>query len=212
MKPLEISKSTKVGRPTRQNKDAAEDRIIAAATELFSAKGFAGTSMEQVAARCGAGKDTVYRRFPSKVALFEAVVASAHGRAIERIAQLSDAEGNPLERLRGMMFEFLAINMEPDLIALKRISFSEAVVFGKSAPLTPQPDPLMQRLIEEIKASQDAGMITSGDAGAIANHLIHCLVAQPTSAAMLGSDAFNTDKAIQQHFEQTWHWLMNGMR
>ncbi|WP_280519121.1 hypothetical protein [Shinella curvata] len=35
----------------------------------------------------------------------------------------------------------LSINMEPDLIALKRITFSEAVVFEKKGPNPPQPDP-----------------------------------------------------------------------
>ncbi|WP_313061145.1 TetR/AcrR family transcriptional regulator, partial [Agrobacterium cavarae] len=64
------SEVARVGRPPKAARDMARERIIAVATELFSGRGFAGTSMEQVASKCGAGKDTVYRRFPSKVALF----------------------------------------------------------------------------------------------------------------------------------------------
>lgn len=203
---------SKVGRPSRQEKDAAEGRIIAAATELFASNGFAGTSMEQVASRCGAGKDTVYRRFPSKVALFEAVVINAHTRAIKRVEQLTPVTGNALEQLRGLMFELLLINMEPDLIALKRITFSEAVVFGRSGPIPPQPDPLMQRVVDAISASQQAGMIADNDPRRLANHLIHCLVALPTSAAMMGSDAFRSRAAVEDHFEETWYWLINGLK
>lgn len=212
MRSHETGQSTKVGRPPKREKDAAESRIIAAATELFAFNGFAGTSMEQVASRCGAGKDTVYRRFPSKVALFEAVVGSAHKRSIERVEQLPEIEGDALEQLRGLMFELLLINMEPDLIALKRITFSEAVVFGKSAPIPPQPDPLMQRLINAIALTQKAGMIAASDPARLANHLIHCLVALPTSVAMMGGDEFQPQKAIQDHFDETWNWLINGLK
>lgn len=121
----------RVGRPPVCEQNAVAKRVIEAATELFASRGFAGTSMEQVAAHCGAGKDTVYRRFPSKVALFEVVVEHAHGRAIARVKDLPVARGNALERLEGLMLDLLHINRELDLIALKRITFSEAVVFEK---------------------------------------------------------------------------------
>ena len=49
-------------------------RILDAAAGIFAAQGFAGASVERVASECGVGKDTIYRRFPSKVALFDAVV------------------------------------------------------------------------------------------------------------------------------------------
>lgn len=92
---------------------------------LFAKRGFAGTSMEQVASQCGAGKDSVYRRFPSKVALFEAVVEHAHRRDVARLQDLPVARGDALERLRRLMCELLHMNMEPDLIALKRVTFRD---------------------------------------------------------------------------------------
>jgi len=191
--------------------NAAAERIIETATALFSSRGFAGTSMEQVASQCGAGKDTVYRRFPSKVALFEAVVEYAHRRAVARLETLPHMEGNALERLQALLRELLHINMEPDLIALKRITFSEAVVFEKKAPIPPQPDPIMCRLIDAVCEAQKDGAIVEGDAGSIANHLIHCLVALPTSVAMMGGKEFNEPHAIDAHFDRTWDWLINGV-
>ncbi|MCO5733325.1 TetR/AcrR family transcriptional regulator [Rhizobium sp. SSA_523] len=202
----------RVGRPSKADKDAAAERIIGAATNLFATRGFAGTSMEQVAAHSGAGKDTVYRRYPSKVALFEAVVDHAHQRAIARLETMPAASGTALERLQALMLAMLHINMEPDLIALKRITFSEAVVFEKDGPIPPQPDPIMEKLVDAVAEAQAAGSIAEGDAKAIASHLIHCLVALPTAAAMTGSHAFDASGSVKEHFDRTWPWLINGVR
>jgi TetR/AcrR family transcriptional regulator, regulator of autoinduction and epiphytic fitness len=203
--------TARVGRPAKADQNAAGARIIEAATELFATRGFAGTSMEQVASQCGAGKDTVYRRFPSKVALFEAVVEHAHGRAIARLKKLPIVEGDAIERLKCLMRELLHINMEPDLIALKRITFSEAVVFEKKQPIPPQPDPIMDRLVSAVAEAQTEGKIAAGDAAPIAVHLIHSMVALPTSSAMMGNSEFDTSEAVDLHFNQTWAWLLGGI-
>jgi len=203
--------TTRVGRPSKAAQDAASEKIMAVAMELFAGRGFAGTSMEQVASRCGMGKDTLYRRFPSKVALFEAVVEHAHRRAVERLADMRSAAEEPLPRLKALMQEMLHMNMDADLIALKRITFSETVVFEKSEPFPRQPDPIMDRLIDAVSAAQAAGSIRAGDPAALASHLIHCLVALPTSVAMLGGNAYDDASAIQAHFDITWLWLMEGV-
>ena len=51
-----------------------EDRIIAAATELFLADGYVATTLEAVARRAQVGARTVYVRFGTKAALFKRVV------------------------------------------------------------------------------------------------------------------------------------------
>jgi AcrR family transcriptional regulator len=205
------STAVRAGRPSKAVQLSTADRIIEVATALFATRGFAGTSMERVAAQCGAGKDTVYRRFPSKVALFETVVEHAHRRAVARLKDLPAGQGDALERLRLLMLELVHINMEPDLIALKRITFSELVVFEKSGAIPPQPDPIMSRLTDAVLAAQAEGALREGDAGQIAGHLIHCMVALPTAAAMLGSAEFDDRDAVDAHFGRTWTWLLNGI-
>jgi AcrR family transcriptional regulator len=51
-----------------------EERIIAAATELFLADGYVATTLEAVARRAQVGARTVYLRFGTKAALFKRVV------------------------------------------------------------------------------------------------------------------------------------------
>lgn len=61
--------------PRNQRRKAARpDEIIAAAIQLFHQKGFTATRIDEVAAAAGVTKGTVYLYFPSKEALFKAVV------------------------------------------------------------------------------------------------------------------------------------------
>jgi AcrR family transcriptional regulator len=65
-------------RPLRQAQTAlTEERIVAAATELFRADGYLATTLEAVARRAQVGARTVYVRFGTKAALFKRVVDAA---------------------------------------------------------------------------------------------------------------------------------------
>lgn len=206
-----LRRKTRTGRPPKHEREAAGARIIDAATRLFASRGFAGTSVEQVAAACGAGKDTIYRRYPSKVALFEGVVEHARCRAMEKLSDLDVPPGNALARLETLMRSFLAINMEPEFIALKRIAFSEAVVFGKQGPVPSQPDPIMETLVRAVEAAQAEGFLRQGEAALLASYLIHGLVSIPTTEAMLGGSAYDSAEALERHFETVWGWLIEGV-
>ena len=50
--------------------EAADDQILGAARELFSERGFAGTSMEAIREKAGVSKPTVYNYYPAKEELF----------------------------------------------------------------------------------------------------------------------------------------------
>ena len=58
----------------RRRKDERPGEILAAALEVFAARGFAATRLDDVAARAGVSKGTLYLYFDSKEALLKAVV------------------------------------------------------------------------------------------------------------------------------------------
>ncbi len=62
------------GRPSADRAAAISQAILSAATELFLANGFEGTTMEAIAARAGVRKSTLYKRGIDKMALMRAVV------------------------------------------------------------------------------------------------------------------------------------------
>ncbi|HZI98277.1 MAG TPA: TetR/AcrR family transcriptional regulator [Actinomycetales bacterium] len=57
-----------------QRSQRKRDAIVTAATELFLTKGYAATSMDEVAAAASASKQTVYKHFTDKESLFREIV------------------------------------------------------------------------------------------------------------------------------------------
>lgn len=62
-------------RPLRADARRNRERVLAAAREAFAESGF-GVPLDAIAARAGVGPGTVYRHFPTKEALFEAVTVA----------------------------------------------------------------------------------------------------------------------------------------
>ncbi|MCB1901224.1 MAG: helix-turn-helix transcriptional regulator, partial [Rhodocyclaceae bacterium] len=58
----------------RRRKEARPSELAAAALSLFVEKGYAATRLDEVAARAGVSKGTLYLYFDSKEALFKAVI------------------------------------------------------------------------------------------------------------------------------------------
>jgi AcrR family transcriptional regulator len=62
-------------RPLRADARRNRDKILAAAGDAFAASGY-GVPLDEIAVLAGVGPGTVYRHFPAKEALFEAVVTA----------------------------------------------------------------------------------------------------------------------------------------
>ena len=63
------------GRPLRADAARNREKVLQAARQAFAESGY-GVPLDEIAARAGVGPGTVYRHFPSKEALFEAVVTA----------------------------------------------------------------------------------------------------------------------------------------
>jgi AcrR family transcriptional regulator len=63
----------------RPRDPAVDEAVLAAAVELLAEVGFARLTMEQVAARAGVGKASVYLRWPNKVALVAEAIQHRSG-------------------------------------------------------------------------------------------------------------------------------------
>jgi AcrR family transcriptional regulator len=79
------------GRPLRADARRNRTRVLDAADEVFATKGV-GASTEEVAKRAGVGVGTVFRHFPTKEALLEAVLVARFARLAEEARALAGAE------------------------------------------------------------------------------------------------------------------------
>jgi AcrR family transcriptional regulator len=76
-------------RPLRADARRNRDRVLEAARSAFGAEG-SDVSLDEIARRAGVGAGTVYRHFPTKEALFEAVVIDRIGELVDEARALSD--------------------------------------------------------------------------------------------------------------------------
>jgi len=76
-------------RPLRADARRNRDRVLEAARAAFGAEG-SEVSLDEIARRAGVGPGTVYRHFPTKEALFEAVVFDRIGELVAEAGALSD--------------------------------------------------------------------------------------------------------------------------
>lgn len=77
-----------------RRKDARPSELMAAALELFSEKGFAGTRMEDIALRAGVTKGTTYRYFANKEALFCELIKNDIEPRLQEVKSLFESAPN----------------------------------------------------------------------------------------------------------------------
>src|ERR1700720_2234883 len=99
------TQSIETARRPRADAVRNRERVLAAAKAVFSAGG-ADASLEAVAKTAGVGIGTLYRHFPTREALFEAV----YRREVQQLADLAkrlEEEAEPIEALRQWMRSFV---------------------------------------------------------------------------------------------------------
>jgi len=108
--------------------------IIEAALELFVAKGFMATRLDEVAQRAGVSKGTLYLYFENKEALFKAVVETLVMPEIERTEQQIQAhDGSASELISQLVTQWWESVGESHLCGLPKLIISEAGNFPELA-------------------------------------------------------------------------------
>src|SRR5919199_6166892 len=96
-------------RTQAQRREATRAALIAAARELFAARGYAGVGTEEIVQRAGVTRGALYHHFPGKHDLFEAVYERVERELAERIVTEVPLAGDPdpVAVLRGGTATFL---------------------------------------------------------------------------------------------------------
>ena len=89
-------------------------QILEAGRELFMAQGFAETSMDQVTAKSGVSKATVYNHFPSKEILFEEAVRTRAEEVFAALPELDAQHVDPEEMLTQYFHSLLQVLLSED--------------------------------------------------------------------------------------------------
>jgi AcrR family transcriptional regulator len=111
----------------RRRKHARPQEILEAALAVFAEKGFAAARMDEIATRARVSKGTIYLYFPSKEAVFKALVREMIGPQLSRLADLARGHEGPIAPLLAAMLRnlgrFIATS---DKVVLPKMVIAEA--------------------------------------------------------------------------------------
>ncbi len=101
-------------RSERADAAANRDRVLAAAAQLFAARGVAAVSTAEIARQAGVGKGTLFRRFPTKADLCMALVQDAlevfYREVTATLQAMGIAGAVPATQLAWLLGAILAFN------------------------------------------------------------------------------------------------------
>src|SRR3954452_9827156 len=119
-------------RTQASRREATRTALIAAARELFAARGYAAVGTEEIVRGAGVTRGALYHHFPAKPDLFRAVYERVEQELTERIVtEVPLAGDDPVAVLRGGTAVFLDACLEPEV---QRIALLDApAVLGYEA-------------------------------------------------------------------------------
>ena len=149
----------------RRRKDARPAEIVAAALDVFAARGFAATRLEDVATRAGVSKGTLYLYFKNKEELFKAVVRQEMLPNLAFAeAQLAGTTSTTEELLRGLVTRMVSVVAGTQLGAIPKLIISEAGNFPDLARF--YVDEVVNRGLRMMRAILERG-VARGEVRAI---------------------------------------------
>lgn len=203
----------RLGRPDQQASEDLVRHIVDTAARLFVSQGYAATSIEQIAAAAGSGKQTIYRRFTSKDGLFTEVI-NQQGRRLLEIAEAAEATGDPIEALKEICRQLFDFVLAPDAVQLHRILVAEVVRFPEMGDhvLDNCMGPFKALLKRLLSAAMDAGQIRRADPQLTQALLTSLLTGWPTQHVLLNREPFEAPEERDAYFEAAWSLFLRGAR
>ncbi len=187
----------------RPRSASVHQAILRAARELLAEEGYARLSMDRVAARAGVGKQTLYRRWPSKAPLVAEAVLDSAWPAAAFPADTGDVRRDLRHWLHGQA-GFLA--SPQNAVLIRALAAAAAAEPGDAQALYEQlTGPGRDMLVKRLRAGVSAGQLRPGaDLDAAADALTGALIYQVLAGDSTGITAQRADGLLDV--------IMSGLR
>lgn len=177
--------------------------IITAATELFLERGYDGTSLARIAEAAGVSKSTLFKQFPTKAALFEAIVAESWQRDADDAAARPPT-GDLRAGLTAIGHRYADLVGRPGMAALFRIVIAELPRFPELGRMQFQLGklPYFTSVQQYLEAEHEAGNAEVPDTESAANQFLGMIANYVLWPRMLLTDwnpaASDIDNAVEE--------------
>lgn len=199
------------GRPKTASDETRREQIVATARDIFLESGFAGTTTDRVAARCQISKNTLYRLFPSKAALFAGIVV-AHRRSMLDLPRAPD--GLPLAEAIGKIF-MIDIDAEADRerLAFIKLVLVESQRFPEISEIIEHygVDESRKLLADWLGEQRDMGKIRIDDTKSAARMLTD-MIFGATATKFVDAKQWSDRASKRAHIVRCIDVFLNGVR
>ncbi len=186
---------------TRRGGDVTATRILDAAEELFAERGYAGTTLRDVAGRVGVRNPSIYNHFAGKEALYQAVLERVVGPVLESLSELVEA-GPDADRGQVITRTMEVLGQHPNF---PRLLLQESLAGGEQLTglLGEWLTPLFTRSDELVRRTSAAEMWTHEDLPLLILAMYQIVVGYFTVAPLyerlVGVDLLAEDMRHRQH-------------
>lgn len=183
--------------------------IVEAATAAFMAKGYAGTSMDDIAKLAAVSKQTVYKHFADKEKLFAEIVLATTDRVdamIDLVAGIpTDADAGALEEnLLRLARQFLTALTQPQVLQLRRLIIANADTFPDLGAAWYEQgfERVLATLAATFQRLADQGLLRIDDPLLAANHFSGMLLWIPVNKAMFHGGPQHTQAELDHYADE----------
>lgn len=152
-----------------QHVEATRRAVLVAARASFGTKGYAQTSVDEIAAAAAVTKGAVYHHFAGKEALFRAVWAEVEAEATARAAAAVDREAAPIDQLVAIVDAYLEVALDKEVQRITLIDGPTVLGLEPDGPADEHPGHLALRSF--IATAIAEGRVIDLDPGVLA-HLV----------------------------------------
>jgi TetR/AcrR family transcriptional regulator, mexJK operon transcriptional repressor len=202
--------TTRRGRPTQAETKQLDQAVREAAVATFLEYGYAGASMNAIAAAAGVSKKSLYARYPDKHSLFAKVIPWALARYEDNgsvdVVDTDDLEADLISFGR----KAIARAVRPENVKLKRIAMEEAAQFPEFGLSS---ESMMwagrQRAVTELLRRHAAkGNLDVEDVELAAEHFLALVEAVPARMADFG--VYRSKKQQERHLLYAVRLFLHG--
>jgi len=202
------------GRPPVRSDEETKRIVIESARHAFAVDGYAATSTEELARGAGISTKTLYRLFPGKAALFEAMCADRLERLLSDVNLQANNQADIATGLAAVLVACADLALDPEVVALQRMVLQQSATFPDLAAnfyrdgIARTAAALAGWLRDQVKKKRVA-LDNVDDA---AGMMIGMMVSAPQRAAIYASLTLPSREEIEKRAQVCAAILLDGCR
>lgn len=176
--------------------------VLAGARRVFLEHGFSAASTDMIQRAAGVSKSTVYAHFPTKEALFIAVIEAECASFMDTVRRIDFRPGALSDTLKALAVRYLEVVLSPVALALFRVTVADAPRFPQLARTLylAGPHVMTAMVAEHLARAAQAGEIDLAEPGrdAAASLFVSMVRGEPHVEYLTHPDARPTEAQLDQ--------------